>query len=256
MQQVAKVLQLDHLLERKPKELSGGQRQRVAIGRAIVQKPEVFLFDEPLSNLDASLRVQMRIEIARLHRELGATMIYVTHDQVEAMTLADRIVVFRAGQLEQVGTPTELYHEPINLFVAGFLGSPGMNFLSGTISSIGADGVQVALTGNQNVTVLVDAAGAKVGDAVTVGVRPEHLHVDLTSNILTGNAVVLERWVIRRCCTSTTPPPRCRCRYACRRCAMWISANAYRWASSPRTVICLTRTAKPSAGWTPSLNNL
>ncbi|KPC52326.1 ABC transporter ATP-binding protein [Amantichitinum ursilacus] len=193
VQQVAKVLQLDHLLERKPKELSGGQRQRVAIGRAIVQKPEVFLFDEPLSNLDASLRVQMRIEIARLHRELGATMIYVTHDQVEAMTLADRIVVFRAGQLEQVGTPTELYHEPINLFVAGFLGSPGMNFLSGTISSIGADGVQVALTGNQNVTVLVDAAGAKVGDAVTVGVRPEHLHVDLTSNVLTGNAVVLER---------------------------------------------------------------
>ena len=193
VEDVAKVLQLDHLLERKPKELSGGQRQRVAIGRAIVQKPEVFLFDEPLSNLDASLRVQMRIYIARLHRELGTTMIYVTHDQVEAMTLADRIVVFRAGQLEQVGTPTELYHEPVNLFVAGFLGSPGMNFFEGKIARISPQSVLVDLAGNQQIEVAVDAATAQPGDVVTVGVRPEHLNLGHSENTLSGNAVVLER---------------------------------------------------------------
>ena len=127
--EAADVLQLDQLLDRKPKELSGGQRQRVAIGRAIVRKPKVFLFDEPLSNLDAALRVQMRIELARLHDELDATMIYVTHDQVEAMTMADKIVVLQAGVVEQAGTPLELYHHPRNLFVAGFIGSPKMNFL-------------------------------------------------------------------------------------------------------------------------------
>ncbi|WP_283151090.1 ABC transporter ATP-binding protein [Silvimonas soli] len=193
VQDVAKVLQLDHLLERKPRELSGGQRQRVAIGRAIVQKPEVFLFDEPLSNLDASLRVQMRIYIAQLHRKLGATMIYVTHDQVEAMTLADRIVVFQAGRLEQVGTPTELYYEPVNLFVAGFLGSPGMNFLTGRIAQIDASGVSVTLPDNQQVRVAVDASGAQVGDEVTVGVRPEHLNVAIQDNVVSGKVVVLER---------------------------------------------------------------
>ncbi|XLM20922.1 ATP-binding cassette domain-containing protein, partial [Chromobacterium piscinae] len=125
----ALTLQIEHLLDRKPKALSGGQRQRVAIGRAIVRKPGVFLFDEPLSNLDAALRVQMRIELARLHQELGSTMIYVTHDQVEAMTLGHRIAVFNAGRIEQVGTPLELYNRPANRFVAGFLGSPKMNFI-------------------------------------------------------------------------------------------------------------------------------
>ena len=130
----ARILQIEHLLERKPKQLSGGQRQRVAIGRAIVRDPRVFLFDEPLSNLDAALRVQMRIEIAKLHHDLDATMIYVTHDQVEAMTLADRIVVLNAGVVEQFGTPLELYHHPHNLFVAGFIGSPRMNFLDGEVT--------------------------------------------------------------------------------------------------------------------------
>jgi len=131
--EAAKTLQLDQLLDRKPKNMSGGQRQRVAIGRAIVRDPDVFLFDEPLSNLDAELRVEMRLQIARLHKQLGATMIYVTHDQVEAMTMADKIVVLRDGVVEQVGTPLELYHHPKNLFVAGFIGSPRMNLLQGKL---------------------------------------------------------------------------------------------------------------------------
>jgi lactose/L-arabinose transport system ATP-binding protein len=130
--EASRVLKLDEYLDRKPKALSGGQRQRVAIGRAIVRGPEVFLFDEPLSNLDAELRVEMRVEIARLHNEIGATMIYVTHDQVEAMTLADKIVVLRAGRIEQVGKPLDLYNDPDNRFVAGFIGSPAMNFFDGT----------------------------------------------------------------------------------------------------------------------------
>ncbi|MDP9109968.1 MAG: sn-glycerol-3-phosphate ABC transporter ATP-binding protein UgpC, partial [Pseudomonadota bacterium] len=129
VQHAAKILHIEHLLERKPKDLSGGQRQRVAIGRAIVRKPEVFLFDEPLSNLDASLRVRMRYEFAKLHEELNTTMVYVTHDQVEAMTLADRIAVLSAGRIEQVGTPLELYEHPDNVFVAGFIGSPRMNLI-------------------------------------------------------------------------------------------------------------------------------
>ncbi len=131
VKEASRILKLDDYLARKPKALSGGQRQRVAIGRAIVRGPEVFLFDEPLSNLDAELRVEMRVEIARLHREIGATMIYVTHDQVEAMTLADKIVVLRAGRVEQVGRPLDLYHDPDNKFVAGFIGSPAMNFVAG-----------------------------------------------------------------------------------------------------------------------------
>ncbi|GHD64375.1 ABC transporter ATP-binding protein [Jeongeupia chitinilytica] len=188
----ARVLQIEHLLERKPAALSGGQRQRVAIGRAIVQKPKVFLFDEPLSNLDAALRVQMRIEIARLHRELRATMIYVTHDQVEAMTLADRIVVLRAGRIEQVGTPIELYHAPANLFVAGFLGSPQMNFVTGSIVAIDAHGVDVALPDAQRVRVAVDAAGAQPGDKVTLGVRPEHLSLVAGGNAIAAAAIALE----------------------------------------------------------------
>ena len=142
--EAARILQMEHLLERKPSQLSGGQRQRVAIGRSIVRKPQVFLFDEPLSNLDAALRVDMRMEIGKLHKDLGATMIYVTHDQVEAMTLADKIVVLRAGEVMQVGTPLELYHNPANQFVAGFLGSPKMNFLEVDVKEAGDGRVTVA----------------------------------------------------------------------------------------------------------------
>ncbi|MEJ0002998.1 MAG: sn-glycerol-3-phosphate ABC transporter ATP-binding protein UgpC [Pararobbsia sp.] len=174
----AKTLHIEHLLDRRPKQLSGGQRQRVAIGRAITRKPKVFLFDEPLSNLDAALRVKMRLEFARLHDELKTTMIYVTHDQVEAMTLADKIVVLSAGNIEQVGTPDILYHAPANLFVAGFIGSPKMNFLVGTISAVGADGVTVRYDTGDMQRAAVNGAGAQVGDKVTVGIRPEHVVVD------------------------------------------------------------------------------
>ena len=171
----ARILQIEHLLERKPKQLSGGQRQRVAIGRAIVRDPRVFLFDEPLSNLDAALRVQMRIEIAKLHRDLAATMIYVTHDQVEAMTLADRIVVLNAGVVEQFGSPLELYHHPQNLFVAGFIGSPRMNFLDGEVSGVSATGVPVKVADGATLTAPVSQNGAAPGQKVTLGLRPEHL---------------------------------------------------------------------------------
>jgi multiple sugar transport system ATP-binding protein len=171
----AAILQITDLLQRKPKELSGGQRQRVAIGRAIVRKPEVFLFDEPLSNLDASLRVQMRVELARLHRELKTTMIYVTHDQVEAMTLGQRIVVINGGRIEQVGTPHQLYNQPANLFVAGFLGAPRMNFLAGEILKADSASALVALADGTMLTLDVDASRANAGDKVTVGVRPEHM---------------------------------------------------------------------------------
>jgi multiple sugar transport system ATP-binding protein len=180
VERAAGILQIAPLLGRRPKELSGGQRQRVAIGRAIVRKPEVFLFDEPLSNLDASLRVQMRVEISRLHNELKTTMIYVTHDQVEAMTLGQRIVVFNGGRIEQVGTPHELYNHPANLFVAGFLGTPKMNFIPGEIIGADGDGVRVRLPGGA--VIAVDAAagpavGRNLGDQVTLGVRAEHLSV-------------------------------------------------------------------------------
>ena len=161
----AEVLQLGPLLDRRPAQLSGGQRQRVAIGRAIVRDPEVFLFDEPLSNLDAELRVEMRLEIARLHRELGNTMIYVTHDQTEAMTLADRIVILRAGRIEQVGTPAELYDDPDNAFVAGFIGSPRMNLLPATL-----DGAGLRLDAARLPAPVAGPAGP-----VLLGVRPEHL---------------------------------------------------------------------------------
>ncbi|MBU9699139.1 sn-glycerol-3-phosphate ABC transporter ATP-binding protein UgpC [Rhodobacteraceae bacterium HSP-20] len=170
--EAARILKLEDLLARKPKALSGGQRQRVAIGRAIVRGPEVFLFDEPLSNLDAELRVEMRAEIARLHREIGATMIYVTHDQVEAMTLADKIVVLRKGKVEQVGKPLDLYHDPDNRFVAGFIGSPAMNFVSGTVEGAGrvaAAGLAATVTTG----VALPGAGAKV----EIGLRPQHLQV-------------------------------------------------------------------------------
>jgi multiple sugar transport system ATP-binding protein len=189
----AKILHIEHLLDRKPKDLSGGQRQRVAIGRAITRKPKVFLFDEPLSNLDAALRVKMRIEFAKLHRELGTTMIYVTHDQVEAMTLADRIVVLSAGNVEQVGTPLELYHHPRNLFVAGFIGSPKMNFISGQIVEASPEGAVVGLASGQRVLVAVDAKDARAGDPVTLGARPEHLS-DATAddNWIEATVVVVE----------------------------------------------------------------
>jgi multiple sugar transport system ATP-binding protein len=177
MQRAAKMLQLEPLLARKPSQLSGGQRQRVAIGRAIVRNPEVFLFDEPLSNLDAALRVQMRTEISTLHQDLKATMIYVTHDQVEAMTMADKIVVLSAGSIEQIGSPLELYHRPNNLFVAGFIGSPKMNFLKATASPAG-DQIRVTLVGG--VDILLPAGNARVseGQSVTLGIRPEHIVAD------------------------------------------------------------------------------
>ncbi|WP_226781211.1 ABC transporter ATP-binding protein [Oceaniglobus trochenteri] len=170
----AAILKIEHMLDRYPKTLSGGQRQRVAIGRSIVRDPKIFLFDEPLSNLDAELRVQMRIEIARLHETLGATMIYVTHDQVEAMTLADKIVVLKDGRIEQVGSPLDLYNAPANRFVAGFIGSPGMNFLDGTVEGAGNGQCCVALACGGHVALPLRDAPA-VGAPVTIGVRPEHV---------------------------------------------------------------------------------
>jgi multiple sugar transport system ATP-binding protein len=175
VQAAAKVLRIDHLLHQSPARLSGGQRQRVAIGRAITRKPKVFLFDEPLSNLDAALRVEMRVEFARLHQELSATMIYVTHDQIEAMTLADRIAVFSAGRIEQIGAPLDLYHHPRNLFVAGFLGSPRMNFLEGRMVGGSDNEITVELTGGIPVAVAIAEHGLQVGEPVTLGIRPEHL---------------------------------------------------------------------------------
>ncbi|GGA02874.1 ABC transporter ATP-binding protein [Elstera cyanobacteriorum] len=174
--EAARILQLEPLLDRRPRQLSGGQRQRVAIGRCIVRDPKVFLFDEPLSNLDTALRVQMRIEIARLHRELNATMVYVTHDQVEAMTLADKIVVLRAGRIEQVGAPLELYHAPANKFVAGFIGSPAMNFIPVVLASVGENGITVTLGTSDNLLIprLPNGPSAPTG-RLTLGIRPEHL---------------------------------------------------------------------------------
>jgi ABC-type sugar transport system ATPase subunit len=179
---VARMLQLEHLLQRKPPQLSGGQRQRVAIGRAIVRKPRAFLFDEPLSNLDASLRADMRVEIARLHQQLGATMVYVTHDQVEAMTLADRIVVLGPSGVQQIGTPLALYRHPANVFVAGFIGSPRMNLVDATV----ADGAP------PGIAALAQPAGARPGQAVTIGIRPEHLAPDARGAIR-GKVALVER---------------------------------------------------------------
>jgi lactose/L-arabinose transport system ATP-binding protein len=170
--EATRILKLEPYLDRKPAALSGGQRQRVSIGRAIVRGPEVFLFDEPLSNLDAELRVEMRVEIARLHKEIGATMIYVTHDQVEAMTLADKIVVLRLGVIEQVGAPMDLYRDPDNKFVAGFIGSPAMNFVNGTVKNgvVEAPGIGGRYEGI--------VSTAYEGKALSVGARPEHIVLD------------------------------------------------------------------------------
>ncbi|KMK51156.1 maltose/maltodextrin transporter ATP-binding protein [[Actinobacillus] muris] len=202
--QVAEILQLAHLLQRKPKELSGGQRQRVAIGRTLVSQPDVFLLDEPLSNLDAGLRVQMRVEISKLHKKLGRTMIYVTHDQVEAMTLADKIVVLQplgnstkiATNVAQVGKPLELYHYPANRFVAGFIGSPKMNFLPVKVIDVKADGVKIEVpdANNLNFWVPVDSQGVKIGDNLSLGIRPEHLLPSEQSEInISGTVKVVEQ---------------------------------------------------------------
>ncbi len=177
VREAARILQLEPYLERRPKDLSGGQRQRVAIGRAIVRQPKVFLFDEPLSNLDAALRGQTRVELLRLHQDLKATMIYVTHDQVEAMTMADKIVVLQAGVVEQVGSPLELYHRPRNLFVAGFIGSPRMNMLPVTVAEAGPSGTTVTLADGGQLFVPISAAASQPGGALTLGVRPEGFHM-------------------------------------------------------------------------------
>ncbi len=192
VEEAARILQLEPYLERRPKDLSGGQRQRVAIGRAIVRDPKVFLFDEPLSNLDAALRGQTRVELLRLHEDLRATTIYVTHDQVEAMTMADKIVVLQAGRVEQVGSPLELYHHPANLFVAGFIGSPRMNMLPATIvGQAPGGGTEVALPSGARLTVPAGGAAAP-GTAVTLGVRPEALLPDPNGPIA-GEVRLVER---------------------------------------------------------------
>jgi len=190
----AKTLQLDHLLKRKPKELSGGQRQRVAIGRAIVRNPKVFLFDEPLSNLDAELRVEMRLQIAKLHQELKNTMVYVTHDQVEAMTLADKIVVLRDGRIEQVGTPLELYHNPANDFVAGFIGSPKMNFIPTEVAAEDSQTIELRTADQQKIVMPKPLQTSMLGQEITLGIRPEHLLIGESSQIqLSFHSEVVER---------------------------------------------------------------
>ena len=172
--EAARMLALEPYLDRRPKQLSGGQRQRVAIGRAIVREPDIFLFDEPLSNLDAALRVQTRAEITKLHRDIKTTMIYVTHDQVEAMTMADKIVVLRSGRVEQVGAPLELFDRPRNLFVAGFLGSPRMNIIKGKVSGIGEDGITIDVGNGGRLVTDADPAGIQMGQQVLAGIRPAH----------------------------------------------------------------------------------
>ncbi len=192
--EAARILQMEHLLDRRPSELSGGQRQRVAIGRAIVRDPKVFLFDEPLSNLDAALRMDMRMEIGKLHQDLGASMIYVTHDQVEAMTLADKIVVLKDGKVMQVGAPMELYHEPANLFVAGFLGAPSMNFLNVAVEAVGEVTATVSNASLDRIEVPHKGRVLTVGQTATLGVRPQYLHpVAEGSGKLHGKVMLTER---------------------------------------------------------------
>ena len=187
------ILGLDALLDRFPKQLSGGQRQRVAMGRAIVRRPNIFLFDEPLSNLDAALRINTRVELAKLHKLLEATMIYVTHDQVEAMTLADVIVVMSRGRIEQVGKPLDLYYRPANRFVAGFIGSPAMNFLPAEVTAAGAGGATVAVADGGKLG-LVTTRPLATGEHITVGVRPEHLTAGAGGALtLTGTLEHVER---------------------------------------------------------------
>ncbi|MCL4187597.1 MAG: sn-glycerol-3-phosphate ABC transporter ATP-binding protein UgpC [Rhodobacteraceae bacterium] len=192
--EAARILRLEPLLDRRPAQLSGGQRQRVAIGRAIVRKPAVFLFDEPLSNLDAALRMEMRMEIARLHQELGATMIYVTHDQVEAMTLADRIVVLDGGRVQQTGAPIDVYRHPANRFVAGFIGSPRMNFLPVTVQAAGKE--RVTVHSPVVPAMAVAARGFAAGNPAVLGIRPQHLRLAdgaAAGVALTGRIELVER---------------------------------------------------------------
>lgn len=172
--EAARILQMEHLLERRPSQLSGGQRQRVAIGRAITRNPEVFLFDEPLSNLDAALRMDMRMEIGKLHNQLKATMIYVTHDQVEAMTLADKIVVLKDGEVMQAGAPMQLYHNPVNLFVAGFLGAPSMNFIVVDVESVEGEFAKVRSGSLDSISVPTRGRSINAGQKATLGVRPHY----------------------------------------------------------------------------------
>jgi len=202
----AVALQLVELLDRKPAKLSGGQRQRVAIGRAIIRDPKVFLFDEPLSNLDAELRVEMRLHIAKLHQELKSTMVYVTHDQVEAMTLADKIVVLRDGVVEQVGTPMELYFRPTNLFVAGFIGSPKVNFIEATVVHWQLGIIKVELAHNKQILSLTtNTQKMREGDQITLGIRPEHISFDKQLIELDFETEVIERlgnstYIFGQCC--------------------------------------------------------
>ena len=186
-------LQIEELLERKPKALSGGQRQRVAIGRAIVREPRVFLFDEPLSNLDASLRTQMRLELMALHRELETTIVYVTHDQAEAMTLASSLVVLKDGRIEQTGKPLDIYTRPANRFVAQFIGSPRMNIIAGRFKSAGASGAQVSIAGGYRVVVPVVASSMSPGTPVLLGLRPEHIYRSTTEDGLAARISATEQ---------------------------------------------------------------
>jgi multiple sugar transport system ATP-binding protein len=195
VKEVSKTLQIDHLLDRRPAQLSGGQRQRVAMGRALVRKPRIFLFDEPLSNLDAQLRVDMRTEIKKLHQRLGATIVYVTHDQIEAMTLATRIAVMRAGELLQLGSPAEIYNRPANTFVAGFMGSPRMNLIPGTLKSeAGGLHLEVASEGAAPARVVLprvpDATRAYLGREITAGLRPEAISDKLDGGSADGRPVI------------------------------------------------------------------
>ena len=196
VERVSQMLQLDQLLDRRPAQLSGGQRQRVAIGRALVREPKVFLFDEPLSNLDAALRSQMRVELAKLHQDVRTTMIYVTHDQVEAMTLADTIVVLDKGVISQQGTPLELYNRPANRFVASFIGSPAMNFIKAEVVSKDGDDYVVALPGGRTASITSRGGTATGGTAVDVGVRPEHLtlgEAGATGSAFDGTVSIVEQ---------------------------------------------------------------
>ncbi|MBB2974141.1 sn-glycerol-3-phosphate ABC transporter ATP-binding protein UgpC [Mesorhizobium sp. RMAD-H1] len=188
--EAARMLALTDLLERKPSQLSGGQRQRVAMGRAIVRDPAVFLFDEPLSNLDAKLRVQMRSEIKSLHQKVGTTSIYVTHDQIEAMTLADRIVVLNQGHIEQVGTPLELYRQPANLFVAGFIGSPAMNILDGVVDA--ENGEPAVRLGNGSAIRIGPQRKVRTGQPVKIGLRPEHFAYNGPGSVVSGRTLLVE----------------------------------------------------------------
>ncbi len=263
VQRAAEILQITHLLERKPKALSGGQRQRVAIGRAIVREPQVFLFDEPLSNLDASLRLNMRVELSKLHADLKTTMIYVTHDQVEAMTLADRIVVFNAGVVQQVGSPLEMYENPANLFVAGFLGSPKMNLLEAQLVGVENGLAVVRLPKGITVRAAVDASRATAGSKVTLGVRPEHIQlategdVGIPARVDLVEHLAISYWPMWKSRALTTS-----CRSSCRattpalnaatRCA-WCFRKAMRWclmklvwrSSAPFDLLPLASCRKP-----------